>query len=83
MDVTGAESLEKVLALSGLDWNVYQQTMIADNGIPIDRFRANIRNIDDRVFGIVTDKYRVVQNEEAFTFTDELLKCCKMEERHI
>ncbi len=35
--------------------------------------KANIRDLDNRVLGVVTDRYKVVQNEEAFSFTDSLL----------
>lgn len=71
--VAEARSSKEALAMSGLDWNVYQQTMTADNGVPILGYKANIRDIDDQLLGVVTDKYQVVQNEEAFAFTDELL----------
>lgn len=39
----------------------------------IPGYKANVRNTDGRVLGVVTDRYKVVQNEEAFSFTDELL----------
>ncbi len=72
-NVTQARSSEEALEMSGLDWHVYQQPMSAENGIPIDGYKANIRDVDDMVLGVVTDKYQIVQNEEAFAFTDELL----------
>lgn len=73
INVAEARSSQEALAMSGLDWNVYQQTMTADNGVPILGYKANIRDIDDQLLGVVTDKYQVVQNKEAFAFTDELL----------
>ncbi|MEI3299685.1 MAG: DUF932 domain-containing protein [Eubacterium sp.] len=73
INVAEARSSEEALAMSGLDWDVYQQTMTADNGIPIMGYKANIRDVDDQLLGVVTDKYQVVQNKEAFAFTDELL----------
>lgn len=72
-NVTEAQSSEEALALSGLNWSVYQQEMTADNGVPVKGFLANIRDIDDKILGVVTDKYQIVQNREAFAFTDELL----------
>ena len=37
-------------------------------------FRSpNVRSTDDAVLGVVSDRYRIVQNEEAFQFTDDLL----------
>lgn len=73
VNVAEARSSKEALAMSGLDWNVYQQDMTAQNGVPILGYKANIRDIDDQLLGVVTDKYQVVQNEEAFAFTDELL----------
>jgi phage/plasmid-like protein (TIGR03299 family) len=40
---------------------------------PIPGYKANIRQTDERVLGVVTDRYKVVQNSEAFAFTDALL----------
>lgn len=73
INVTEARSSKEALKMSGLDWNVYQQKMVAKNGVPIKGYRANIRDVDDMLLGVVTDKYQVVQNQEAFAFTDELL----------
>lgn len=61
------------LELAGLDWQVLQKELVTDDGIPVDGFKANVRDRDNRVLGVVTDRYKVVQNEEAFAFTDELL----------
>ena len=36
-------------------------------------YKANVRSTDGRVLGIVSDRYKVVQNQDAFQFTDELL----------
>ena len=34
---------------------------------------ANVRDSDRKVLGVVTNRYKVIQNEEAFSFTDSLL----------
>jgi phage/plasmid-like protein (TIGR03299 family) len=39
----------------------------------IPGYKANVRQSDDKVLGVVTDRYKVVQNSEAFQFTDALL----------
>ncbi len=36
-------------------------------------FKANVRDSDKKVLGIVSGRYKVVQNGEAFAFTDKLL----------
>lgn len=71
--VMEAPSSKEALYLSGLDWNVEQEPIYTETGNWIRGFKANIRNTDQKVLGVVTDRYRVIQNEEAFAFTDELL----------
>lgn len=39
----------------------------------IKGYRANVRMQDDTILGVVTNRYKVVQNRDAFAFTDELL----------
>jgi len=41
--------------------------------VHVDGWVANVRATDGRVLGVVSDKYRVVQNVEAFRFADQLL----------
>jgi len=71
--VDTAPSSEEALRVSGLDWKVVQRPIFTDTGDSIPGYKANIRDTDYRVLGVVTDRYRVVQNEEAFAFTDALL----------
>lgn len=71
--VRTAPSSSQALVLAGLDWKVEQHPVQTEGGIRLEGFLANIRDTDSKVLGVVTDKYRVVQNEEAFAFTDELL----------
>jgi phage/plasmid-like protein (TIGR03299 family) len=71
--VQEAPTSNDALVLAGLDWQVIQKPILTDDGIPIPGFRANLRNTDDQVLGVVTDRYKVVQNINAFAFTDSLL----------
>lgn len=71
--IADAPNSEEAIRLAGLDWNVYQQDLVTMNGLEVPGFKVNIRDGDDSVLGIVTDRYKVVQNHEAFRFTDELL----------
>ena len=66
---SSAEALE----LAGLDWEVNSRPIHTDNGIVIPGYIANTRSSDDKVLGVVSDKYKIVQNKEAFAFTDNLL----------
>lgn len=66
---TSAEALE----LAGLDWEINMLPVYNEKGIVIPNYYANTRNIDDAVLGIVTKRYSVVQNKQAFEFTDALI----------
>ena len=63
----------EAIQLAGLDWKVEQRDVCTDNGFPISGYKVNIRDSDQSILGVVRDRYQVVQNEEAFAFTDELL----------
>lgn len=72
-DVGQAHSAAEVLQEAGLDWNVVQKDIQTEDGDIIPGFKANIRDSDSKTLGIVTDKYQIVQNRDAFAFTDALL----------
>lgn len=61
------------LRLAGLNWSVEQRPIQTVDGVPLNGFKANVRSADKKVLGVVTDKYKIVQNDEAFAFTDALL----------
>lgn len=67
--MTSAEALEA----AGLNWNVEARPVFTDNGIKIPGYVANTRDSDNSVLGIVSDKYKIVQNVDAFAFTDSLI----------
>ena len=71
--VMEAPDSEGALIAAGLNWNVVQEPIFTGENEPIRGYKANIRDSDRRVLGVVTDRYKVIQNQEAFAFTDELL----------
>ena len=71
--VMEAPDSEGALIAAGLNWNVIQEPIFTGENEPIRGYKANIRDSDRRVLGVVTDRYKVIQNREAFAFTDELL----------
>lgn len=73
VQVQEAPESKDALRLAGLDWKVYQREVYTDSGIKIEGYRANVRNTDNKILGVVTERYKIVQNEEAFSFTDALL----------
>ena len=64
---------EEAIVAAGLDWNVIQEPIYKENGVNIPGYVANIRDSDGSVLGVVTKKYSIVQNKEAFAFTDSLI----------
>lgn len=68
-----APTSKDALDLAGLNWTVDGKPVFDANGNPIKGYKANTRSSDDSVLGVVTDRYKVVQNSEAFDFTDALI----------
>lgn len=71
--VMEAPASSEALKLAGLDWKVLQEPVYTENGELIRGYKANVRDADRKVLGVVTDRYKVVQNQDAFAFTDALL----------
>ena len=71
--VLEAPSSKEALSLAGLDWKVIQEPIFTEENELIPGYKANIRDSDRKALGVVTDRYKVIQNEEAFAFTDALL----------
>lgn len=61
------------IIMAGLDWEVENYDIFDHNGNKIPNYKANTRTKDDLVLGIVSDKYKIVQNTDAFEFTDSLV----------
>ncbi len=68
-----AMSSEEALRLGPGDWKVIS-TPVHVNGKEVPNYKANVRSSDGKVFGVVSDRYKIVQNSDAFAFTDFLLK---------
>ena len=71
--VMEAPASREALQIAGLDWKVIQEPIYTEEKEPIEGFKVNVRDTDRRVLGVVSDRYKIVQNQEAFSFTDELL----------
>ena len=61
------------LRFAGLDWTVRQEPVYNSRGGVIKGYKSNVRDTDGNVLGIVGDRYKVVQNTDAFNFTDDLI----------
>ena len=71
--VEEALTSEEALTVAGLDWKVSQQEIMTLDFKEIQGYKANVREDNGTVLGVVTDRYKIVQNDEAFAFTDSLL----------
>lgn len=68
-----APDSKHALVAAGLDWTVESKDIFDSNSEKIEGYKANTRTSDNKVLGIVSDRYKVVQNAEAFAFTDALI----------
>lgn len=64
-------SAEAIMAAK-LDWKV-DASPVNVNGKVVPGYKANVRSDTKDVLGIVSDRYRVIQNDEAFSFTDSII----------
>lgn len=68
-----APTSDDAIRIAGLDWEVKPMPIYDKFGIEIPGYKVNTRMSDNKALGVVTDRYKVVQNAEAFAFTDALL----------
>lgn len=73
-DVNTCKDLESVLQASGLDYTVEKvPTYTLDQWgqpVAIPNRLATTRNTDEHVYDVVSDKYEVIQNRDAFDFVN-------------
>ena len=72
-EIKNAPTSEEAIKVAGLDWDVIPKPIYDEFGREIPGFKVNQRSSDNKNLGIVTDRYKIVQNSEAFAFTDALL----------
>ena len=77
--VSGVPTSEEAIRLAKLDWDVIQFPMVAkfnEEGTEISDdsgYFANVRSDTKDILGVVKDRYKVVQNVEAFDFVDDIV----------
>ena len=71
--VKEAPDSREALIAAGLDWDVMQRPVFTQDGVKVPGYFANVRQQDGSILGVVTSRYKVVQNRDAFAFTDALL----------
>ena len=66
-------TLADALEAAGLTWTVAKERLYRADGTPVDGHHATVREDTDRVLGVVSDDYVVVQNRDCFAFVANLL----------
>ena len=72
-EVQEAPDSREELWMAGLDWSVVQEPIYTGRKELVEGYKANIRDSDRNPLGVMADRYQVIQNREAFAFTDSLL----------
>lgn len=68
-----AMTSDEAIKLACLDWDVIPMPIFDQFGRELSGYKVNTRTSDNKTLGIVTDRYKIVQNKDAFAFTDALL----------
>lgn len=72
--VDHAMTSEEAIKIAGLDWTVESKPVFNESHIQIPGYVANTRSTDGSILGIVSERYKIVQNADAFRFTDSLIE---------
>lgn len=75
MEPTKSDNVANILDSMGMNWDVKSMDVYfnayGDCGLtPIPNVKANVRSDNNHVLGVVSDKYEIVQNRNAFGFID-------------
>lgn len=69
-----APDSETALIKSGLNSAVDKRPLQLASGAPVPGYWATVRATDEKVLGVVRGRYQILQNREAFAWTDALLR---------
>jgi phage/plasmid-like protein (TIGR03299 family) len=68
------QSVPLTIKAAGLDWKVEKQPlMVANTGTIVPNLFAHVRDKDQKVLGTGTERYTILQNEEAFNWFQPFL----------
>lgn len=74
-DISGVITTEEALQNANLNFEVVSKPLYINQGNEptlVEGFKANVRNDNGAILGIVGNKYHIVQNRDAFGFLDGL-----------
>jgi phage/plasmid-like protein (TIGR03299 family) len=70
--VKGSKEVTEALIKAGLNFKVNKEEVYVQDKL-VKNWVANVRSDNGNVLGMVSPQYKIVQNDEAFGFVDELL----------
>ncbi len=68
--VKGVPTAKEAIELANLNWTVAMEKAFTHDGTELAGVRVSRRNTDCKVLGVVGERYRPLQNHEAFSFFD-------------
>lgn len=68
---TNVLKASEAITAGGLDWTVISENVVVGGNV-VDGYKANVRSDNGKCLGIVSNRYTIVQNREAFDFMDQL-----------
>ena len=71
-DISAESSVDQILRAAGLDYTVIKQPIFLENGIQIPDKMATVKEETGKYIGVVSNKYQIYQNDEAFGFIDSI-----------
>lgn len=76
--VEGLQTAEAAIVAAGLDWEVQPKPIYTHDHkgrmVKVPERLANVRLSDGKPLGVVSPTYKVLQNRDAFTIADEIVK---------
>ena len=60
--VEEAPTSTDALRMAGLDWSVVQRNIQVCGGAKIKNYKANVRDSDGTVLGVVSDRYKILES---------------------
>lgn len=71
--ISKAKTVEEALKIANLDYEVEKVPVFLEDGVKVPGASCTKKVGSDTIFGMVGDKYELIQNREAFDFVDTLL----------
>lgn len=70
---TESRTARQVMVDANLDWRAKAQGLRTEDGLLISSHKAIVRETDNKILGVVTSGYNILQNSESFGFVDSLV----------